>query len=76
MRKPALKRGMNIFVGCDVAEWRLSVAKSAPDFAVFTNLEKAGYLLSKPDTKRVHFCLTAKGKAHVARVEAFYAAKF
>lgn len=77
MKKPSIKKGMSVFVGCHIGEKRVGTLKSllTPEHD-YIKLEVAGYLTSDDDGKRRWFSLTSKGKQHVARVEKFYASKF
>jgi hypothetical protein len=72
MKKPTLKNGMNVFVGCDIGENRLGYLKNAKSIQPYIELVNKGYLIANDQGSRIWFALTAKGKEHVVRVERYY----
>lgn len=76
MAAPRLKKGMSTFVGCKVGEARVGVHSGSAEWVAYRPLVDAGLLMTvvSPVSQRVWYALTDKGKKHVARVEAYYAA--
>lgn len=75
--KPRIKPGMKNFVGCAIGEKRsgwLRSCNTSSTFKPYQDLLKTGYLqIVDEDRQRIWLGLTAKGKAHVQRLESFYA---
>lgn len=81
MAAPRIKKGMSTFVGCAVGEARVGVHSGSVEWLAYRQLEVSGLLMVATSgfpidekNRRVWFALTEKGKKHVSRVEAYYAA--
>lgn len=76
MTTPSVKKGMKTFAGCQINEEHLGLHISVVHKAAYSYLQALvhlKYLTYREQKNYVWFSLTEKGKAHLQKLEAFYA---